>query len=264
MSDRSSIPFLPAGAEALVRIDEGVLSGTGTTMSVGAGPWLRDPVVGVCRAAMGVVLDDVTGYSVALAAPDDRWPVSLGIRLDFHGDPPTAGAPMAAVGEVVGFDAQGAISRGEVRAQDGSTVGLITQRSHLRTVAAKPNSPDVAVSHPDPDLSIRELLRLVDVSAGVVEMRPGTFAANERGDVHGGVQITGAEFAAMSALGASGEYRTTSVDIVYLRPGDASDTLTFRAEVVHRGRSMAMVRVDMISSDGKPCSRATLVIQKSV
>lgn len=257
------MPFLPAGAEALVRIDDGVLSATGTTMSVGAGPWLHDPVVGVCRAAMGIVLDDVTGYSVALAAPDDKWPVSIGIRLDFQRDPQLEGAPMAATGEVVGFDAQGAISRGELRTPDGGVVALITQRSHLRTVATKPTAPEVAVSHPAPDSSIRELLRLVDVDSGVVEMRPGLYAANERGDVHGGVQIAGAEFAAMSALNATGGFRTTSADTVYLRPGVASDTNTFRADIVHQGRSMAMVRVDMLSSAGKPCSRTTLVIQKS-
>lgn len=263
MSEQSPIPFMPAGAEALVRIEEGVLSATGSTMTVGAGRWLHDPVAGVCRASLGIVLDDVTGYSVALAAPDDKWPVSLGIRLDFQRDPQSAGAPMAAKGEVVGFDAQGALSRGEVYGADGGVVALITHRSHLRTVVAKPTAPVAAVPHPDPDSSIRELLRLVDTSAGVVEMLPGPYAANERGDVHGGVQLAGAEFAAMSALGAAGGHRTTSADAVYLRPGNASETNTFRADIVHQGRSMAMVRVDMLNPAGKPCSRTTLVIQKS-
>ncbi|WP_342749330.1 PaaI family thioesterase [Nocardia nova] len=88
------------------------------------------------------------------------------------------------------------------------------------------------------------------------------FAANGIGDVHGGILLCGAEFAAMSALEADGSLRTTSIDMVFVRPGNANDTTTFRAEVVHRGRSLAVVRVVAVNASGKTCAEATVTVQR--
>ncbi len=93
-------------------------------------------------------------------------------------------------------------------------------------------------------------------------MPPNELAANGMGNVHGGVLMIGSELAAMSALGASGEFRTTSIDIAYVRPGDGLNTVAFGADVLHCGRSGSVIAVTASNSSGKPCSIATVVVQR--
>ncbi|MCX4096705.1 PaaI family thioesterase [Nocardia sp. alder85J] len=254
--------FVGNGAETLVRVRPVGLSAQRAELIVETGPWLRDPAAGVARGALAVALDDVTGYVVAAGCPPRRWPVSLGIRLDLVTDPPVDASELVVTGELIARDARGGTTRGMAADRTGAVVALITQRSHLVPVDGPPSASAVVTDTPPDEVCIRDALRIRELDAGVIEM-PGTaFAANVMGGVHGGILICGAEFAAMSALRADGGLRSTSIDMTFVRPLAASDITTFRAEVTHTGRSLAVVRVTAAGAAGKPSAIATVTVQR--
>ncbi|WP_067650392.1 PaaI family thioesterase [Nocardia harenae] len=252
------------GAEALVRVGPVTVTPTGGQLTVESGPWLRDPVTGCSRGALGVPLDDVTGFLVAAAAPPGRWPVSLGIRLDLLADPPLDGSPLTARGELAGLDERGGTTRGTVTDARGGLLALVVQRSHLVAVDEAPSGATPAPPPPGAGVSLRAALGVRAADPGVLELPPSVYTANGMGNLHGGILICSAEFAAAGALGATGEFRTTSVDITYVRPADARGATTFRPRVLHRGRSLAVVRVTALNSANKPCAIATVVLQERV
>ncbi|SUE28884.1 thioesterase [Nocardia farcinica] len=258
-----STPPLPlGGAEALVRVNPVTFAPQRAQLIVDSGPWLRDDAAGCSRGALGVPLDDVTGYLVALSAPAGKWPVSLGIRIDFLADPLLDGPPMTATGELVGRDERGGTTRGTVTDDRGRVLALVVQRSHLVPVAETPTGTRIPDLVPADDVPLRSALGIRTPAPGVLELPSTVFAANAMGNVHGGILIAGAEFAAMTVLGATGEQRATSIDISYIRPADAAGMTTFRSRVLHQGRSLAVVQVCVVNSSNKPCALATVVVQR--
>ncbi|MET0197086.1 MAG: acyl-CoA thioesterase domain-containing protein [Rhodococcus fascians] len=226
------------------------------------GQWLLDPAAGVLRAPLGVALDDVTGHLVALSSPAGKWPVSLGIRLDFLADPPVDGSPMAVCGELVNRADASGTTRGSVADADGRLLALVTQRSHLVPFAGPFNAAALPKSQIQGELPLRDRLRLSHPnSPSILVMAPTPFSINGMGNTHGGILITASEVAAMDAVDATGSLRTTSIDIVFVRPGDGSVDTSLNAEVLHRGRSVAVVRVVSANAAGKPCSIATVTLQ---
>ncbi|PPJ23732.1 hypothetical protein C5E45_27875 [Nocardia nova] len=254
--------FLISGAEALVRVKPVTLSPERAELAVESGPWLADPIVGFSRGALAVPLDDVTGYVVAAGSRRDRWPVSLGIRLDFLADPPVDGSLLTVTGELLARDEQGGATRGVISDADGTVIGLVTQRSHLVQVDGPPTAPAITFDIPADDVPIREALGIRERARGVVDLPATAWAANGMGSVHGGILICASEFAAMSALDASGDLRSASIDIAFVRPGNAAEVTTFRADVIHRGRSLAVVRVAAENSSGKACAVVTVIVQR--
>ncbi|WP_354561057.1 MULTISPECIES: PaaI family thioesterase [Gordonia] len=240
------------------------LTSRNASLSMPAGPRLVDERSGSVRSALAVPLDDVTGYVVAAGAPAGRWPVSLGIRVDFLCDPPSRGRPMTVNGDLIARDERGGTTRGVVTGPDGTPIAIVVQRSHLVAVPARPTSRLNLPARPPEAVPIRHALGIGESAPGVVTMPPTLFAANGMGNVHGGILLCGAEFAAMSAVDARCEWRVTSIDINYLRPASAEDTTTFAADVVHRGRSTAVVHVMSSLASGKPCATATVTLQMSV
>ena len=228
-----------------------------------AGPKPVDGRAGSLRSVLAVPLDDVTGYVIAAGAPEGLWPVSLGIRVDLLGDLPTRGEAMTITGGLIARDERGGTTRGDVFDADGTRLAIVVQRSHLVSVPARPTSQVQLPPLPADSVFIREALGIVESAPGLVTMPPTPLAANGMGNVHGGILLCGAEFAAMSAVDAQGEWRAGSIDINYLRPASADDTATFAADVVHRGRSTAVVRVIAMCSSGKPCAVATVTLQMS-
>ncbi|WP_243636973.1 hotdog domain-containing protein [Rhodococcus sp. Eu-32] len=231
-------------------------------LTMAAGPWFEDSSAGVVRSLVGVALDDVTGHVVAMGAPEGLWPVSLNIRLDFVSDPPTDGSVMTVVGDLVHRDDSSGTTRGCVRDTQGSVVALVTQRSHLVAFAGPLGADVVTVSRAEGVREFRQLLQFGPPRSGApLIMSPSPFSANGMRNVHGGILIAGSELAAMDALDAAGTLRTTSIDISYVRPGVGTADTVFEAEVIHRGKSAAVVRVISRNASGKPCSFATVTVQ---
>jgi acyl-coenzyme A thioesterase PaaI-like protein len=261
MRGRSST-FVESGAEQLLGIRPVEFSAEHGELTMETGPWLLDAQAGVARGPLGVVLDDVTGHVVAMGAPAGSWPVSLGIRLDFLADPPIDGSTMTAVGDLVHRDDSSGTTRGCVMDDAGRPLALVTQRSHLVPYAERPSVDIVAAEHFSGTARFRDKLRLTrSGSSTSLAMSPSPFSVNGMGNVHGGILIAGSELAAMDALDARGTIRTVSIDIAFVRPGDGTGETMFHPEIVHRGRSVAVVRVIADNAAGKHCSIATVTLK---
>ncbi|MBD0863610.1 PaaI family thioesterase [Gordonia sp. zg691] len=260
MTTTSSL-FHIGGPEVMLRISGHSISAERGQARTEGGPWLADSAAGVNRGALAVALDDVTGYIVDAGSPAGRWPVSLGIRVDFVADPPLDGSPLRVTGELVARDERGAMTTGAVFDPSGRTIATMIQRSHL---VEAPTTPGAHATHEvldAPDGPVRDQLGLVETGPNELTMAPTVLSANGMGSVHGGILVCASELAATSAVGATGDLRTTSVDITYVRPCDAADTTTFTSEICHRGRSLSVVRVVSANSSGKASSIATVVLQ---
>jgi acyl-coenzyme A thioesterase PaaI-like protein len=260
MPTTSSV-FHIGGPEVMLRISGRAVSAERGEARIETGPWLADPAAGVNRAALAVALDDVTGYVVDAGSPDGRWPVSLGIRMDFVADPPLDGTPLTVTGEIVARGERGAMTTGTVSDPSGRPLATVVQRSHLVDAPTVPGAHATAEVLDAPVSPVREQLGLVSTAADVLTMAPTALSANGMGSVHGGILICASELAAMSSVEANGQLRTTSIDITYVRPCNAADTTTFTSETLHRGRSLSVVRVVSANSSGKPSSIATVVLQ---
>lgn len=252
--------FVTAGAEALLGITALDLGPHTGELEMATGPWLRDGDR-VSRAALAVVLDDVTGFVVAAGAGNGRWPVSLGIHLDFLADPPTDGSPLLAHGELLDRDAAGGLTTGRVTNDRGDVLVVATQRSHLVSTD-RPESRGSTVSAAEAyGRSLREIFAVSESDGPggrILELPPSEMTANTRGTVHGGVLICITEMAALWAIDASTEIVTSSIDIAFLRPCDAEEAVSFRPEVVHAGRTLQVVRVAAENMHGKTCAVATV------
>ncbi|UOG23264.1 thioesterase family protein [Gordonia amicalis] len=257
----TSSDFYLGGPEVMLRIRGLSMSAERGEARIETGPWLADPAAGVTRGALAVVCDDVTGYVVDAGSPEGRWPVSLGIRMDFVADPPLDGTVLDVTGELVARDERGAMTTGRVSDPSGRTIATIVQRSHLIDAPTSPGAHATGDVLDAPASPVRDQLGLVPTAPGVLTMPPTFLSANGMGSVHGGILICASELAAMSSVEADGQLRTTSIDITYVRPCNAADTTTFTSETLHRGRSLSVVRVVSANSSGKPSSIATVVLQ---
>ncbi|MGP3706934.1 PaaI family thioesterase [Gordonia paraffinivorans] len=254
--------FYIGGPEVMLRIRGMEITAERGTGRMRTGPWLADPDAGIARGALGVALDDVTGYLVDSGSPDGQWPVSLGIRMDFIADPPLDGSPLDLSGELVARYDGGAMSRGVATDASGATIATMIQRSHLVSAPGTPGDHATPELLSAPESPVREQLGLRTSTPDRLTMDPTPLSANGMGSVHGGILVCSSELAAMTAIEAGGRFRTASVDIVYVRPCIASETTTFTSEIVHRGRSLSVVRVVSSNSPGRASSIATVVLQR--
>ncbi|NMO03950.1 PaaI family thioesterase [Gordonia sp. TBRC 11910] len=254
-----TIQFVAGGADALMRVTPTSLDDQRAVFSIPTGPWLTDPHLGRVRSALGIPLDDVTGYVVAAGVPPGRWPVSLGIKVDFLADAPVDGTSVTLVGELVARTDVGATTRGIAYSETGDMLALVTHRSHLIHVVGRPQTAAFDGPVPDAEAPLRESLAFTTVERGVV-MAPTPWTANVMGNVHGGVLVVGSELAAHSMVGEG--FSTVSIDVSFLRPCDATAPTVFRGDVVHQGRTVAVVHVAAIGHGGRTCAVATVILQR--
>jgi acyl-coenzyme A thioesterase PaaI-like protein len=259
--ESTSTSFVKAGAELAFRVSLPTITADRAAVAVETGPWLRDCASGVSRAALAVALDDVSGSMVAASRPRGRWPVSISMRLDFVSDPPVDRTSVTATGRLIALDHSSGIARGEIVGGDGVPIALVTHRLQFIPLDAAPTSSDRPGLTPDHDIRLRELLDLSTLGPRTLVMPPNPSAANGMGNVHGGVLAYGSECAAMSAINADGRFRTACLDIVYTRPCNARRATTFRSDVIHRGRTLAVVRVIAENDAGKPGAVSTVTLR---
>ena len=259
MTESLTSLIVPGPAEAYFAVQPVSLDAERSESTVVGGEWLRDTVVPVSRGALAVALDDATGYVIAAGAPKGRWPVSLGMRLDFVNDPPADGSVLSVVAELVGRDATGGTTRGEVRDPVGGVIALVTQRSHLVDGGPPHDRPAFdPATIVRPEGTLTEQFGIVDGPPDVLELPPSPAVRNVLGNAHGGILVCVSELAAMRALRSEGDLRTVSIDMAYPRPCPIDVPLTFRSTVVHSGRSMQLVHVVVSGPGGKPGAVATV------
>lgn len=264
----SSAPLLliPCGGpEALFGLSPMRVDDDRASASMASGPWLCADDGRPAAGALGVLLDDVLGQAMAVFRPDDHWPVTTELAVDFCAPLPLDGSRIHAEARVLTTDASGGLARGRAQGENGRTLAVATSRSRFLpgVPAAVTGGQRLATelegrSGPD---SLRELLG--------AEMRPclesdGLVLAhrrelgNPRGVLHGGVVACAAEAAARLAVDAPALV-AASLRVAYLRP--AVGEVAFIPRVRHGGRSLAVVEVVACGDGGKPCALATVTLR---
>ena len=115
-----------------------------------------------------------------------------------------------------------------------------------------------------PPASLAALLRTrVQVTEGgaALDLEVTPDLTNPLGNLHGGITFAASDLAAQAALlAAGGPTQTASIHVAYPRPMPLGVTPRFEARVLHRGRSLGIVRVTATVDGVKPCSIATITM----
>ncbi|MFC9553420.1 PaaI family thioesterase [Rhodococcus sp. NPDC056960] len=266
IEDVTALPFVATGAEALFRVAPVTGDATHGTSTMTTGPWLADELGMPCRGALGVLMDDVTGYPITARARAGQWSVTTELHLDFSRSPALDGSILRAESEVVAVDPDGGLASGRIVDESGRVVAIGSAR--LRFVAAElpPRSVLDDIAPPRVNApSIIELLgahhRRDNASAGL-ELEPSESLRNPLGNVHGGILLCASEIAGHSAVTPQGEFRTTSIAMAYVRPCPGTEPITFAPRVIYRGRTFAVVQVVGRNQSGKTCTTATVTCHR--
>jgi uncharacterized protein (TIGR00369 family) len=160
-----------------------------------------------------------------------------------------------------------ALSHGSAHEADGSVLATAAARTRYT-----PGVPDLAgaatrdASEPRAFIAAQSSLRAAlagdvaaegaDATAGRMRVPPGPALLNAAGHVHGGVIVCLADVLANAvwARPDAPALATASLRFAYLRPGRATGPLDLSARVRHRGRTTAVVDVDVVGGDGRLCA----------
>lgn len=229
--------------------------------SMPTGPWLRGQDGHLSPAGLGVLLDDVLGQAVLIRRTAGLWSVTTELNIDVAAPLPADGQVVGATASPVLLDSAGGLARGEVRDAAGRclAVGTTWARYMLGIPAEVLNPPSL------PDGIVRgeclaDLLEVHIADTGRLGLPARADLGNPQGVVHGGVLLSLTVMSAERLLHDHG-LEVASVRIVYVRP--AAGELTFEPVIVHRGRSLGVLRVDVKNATGTLCTTATITARSA-
>lgn len=225
------------------------------------GHWLRGRDERLSPAGLGVLMDDVLGQAVLLTRPAGLWSVTTELNLDVIAPLPADGPAVTATASPVALDDAGGLARGEVR--DAAGRCLATGTAWARFIAGVPaevSRPPALPADVARGDCLSDLLQVRLSDAGLIDLPARADLGNPAGVVHGGVLMSLAVMSAEQALLGS-QLEIASVRIVYLRP--AVKELQFVPHIVHRGRSLGLVRVDVKNAAGTLCTSATVTARSA-
>jgi uncharacterized protein (TIGR00369 family) len=257
MGARQESPTVPRGRpENLFGVGPVLAESGRARASMPAGPWLRGQDGRLSPAGLGVLLDDVLGQAVLIKRPAGLWLVTTELNIDVVAPLPADGPAVSATASPVLLDAAGGLARGEVRDAAGRCLAVGAAWGRFIT-----GIPDAAFDPPElPDDIARggclsDLLRVRIADTGLLDLPSRADLGNPRGVVHGGVLLCLAVMSAERAL-HDRQLEIASVRVAYLRP--AVHELKFAPVIVHHGRSLGVVRVDVTNAAGALCTSATV------
>ena len=268
-------PYIELGPERLFHLVPVVGDALRAVGSMKTGPWSTDlhsrPAVG----SLGVLVDDVLGFSIAAATPLGKATVTTQIHLDMLRPVPVDGSAVTAEIMSVEFDGSGGFVSGRVSDRSGRVIALATLRGMF--VPAVPDRDSTfelcrqtmtSIADPSRMWSAPDAIesRMVTTEEGVdLQFNVSESLVNVRGSQHGGITLCAAEIAGRGALdrhSGADEFVTVAVDIAYLRPAVMGSALTFRARRIHAGREVGLVRVEGFVDEKKPIAVATVMCQR--
>ena len=274
------------GPERSLGISRSTVVGDDVVASMASGPWLNGPAGAPPGGVLGVLIDDVLGLAIARHREAGQWTVSAEISLDLTGPVPADGSRIEARGRHVHSGRHGGLSVGTVHDASGGLVALC--RQHGRWVTTVPDDPMTpseagtaaggppasgapavpgpAVPGPaapwQPPASLAALLgaRAEPAEGGaMLDLEVTTGLTNPLGNLHGGITFVACDLLAQAALLAEGgPTQTASIHVTYPRPMPLGAKPRFEARVLHRGRSLGIVRVTATVDGMKPCAIAMI------
>jgi uncharacterized protein (TIGR00369 family) len=208
-------------------------------------------------AALGVLVDDVLGYAVNEAL--SSWSVSTEISVDVPLELPANGR-VVCVGRVVHTDSIGALATGEVLTPTGDVVARCTLRGRASGLAPHADVVDQWRERGDVVPPATDLDSLLGPEVVIAPYR-SSVAVSDRfvnllGHLHGGMHLCLLERAATEAVPHLS--RTASIRLQMVRGVPLGSELELVSEVLHQGRTLAVVQVRALDRTGRLCSMATV------
>lgn len=263
----ASVITTPLGRpEALFRVGAAEKEGQLARAQMRTGPWMRGPDGRPCAGSLGVFLDDLLGNALLAGRPEDYWPVSTELSIELTAPLPVDGSVLTGEGWPVSLEPGGGLSQGTVTDRSGTLVATATTRERflpapralLTAAADPPAAPDDAAGPESAVALLGALTRHEDGAVIVTVPGSGDFA-NPMGNTHGGILLCAAELAGSLALRAGGgPLQTSSIRVVYARSVPVTDTITYTAQVLHRGRTLGAAQVTARGASGKTCALALI------
>ncbi len=259
----AAVAYPSAAPERLFHVRDVTGDRATATGTMDTGPWVLDAAGLASAGSLGVLIDDVFGMCILHNRPAGRWGVTTELSLTFCGPVPSDGTPITAEAVVVEFGTDSGVARGSVSARDGSVIAVGTQRVRfvdgpVPDLSEVPPSEGIPAGRPL-EVTISADGTSTDGDRTVLEFLADAEVANPAGNVHGGVLVYLSETAGLAAVKSEvSTLRAASLQIVFVRPAPIGEVLQFQSEVLHHGRTLAVVQVSCLRADGKVCSLATV------
>jgi acyl-coenzyme A thioesterase PaaI-like protein len=228
---------LPVGPEEAFGVGAVTPGADGVHGTMPTGPAFLGPDGRPAAGALGVLVDDVTGYAVIDGLLGGSWSVSTEIWLDLIGPVPATGS-LSARAAIVHATAVSAFTAGSVHDESGACIAVCRQRGR-----AIPEDPadlrPTAYRVPSHSSDVSELigLRVLDADSTALTVTP--HLENPRRMLHGGITMCAAEVTAVRSRMAGGvDLPTTSIHTAYTRGIPAGADIEFRAVTRHAGRTL--------------------------
>ena len=234
------LPIVDAGPEALFRVGRVYVDGDRVRGSMPVGPWLGAADGLTAAGSLGVLVDNVLGYAIIGSRPPDHWSVSTEITLDVVDDLAAATGRLHAEATTVHADGLGGFAVGRVYDEAGTLVASCTQRGRfVHADRATVESPVVLDEIDEAD----DLAGLLELDGHLLAVTPRL--QNPMRNLHGGIAITVSDLVASAALAATDgpPLVTASIHMAFLRPTPGGTEAAYTAQVLHRGRTSALVDV---------------------
>lgn len=251
-----SVPVVFLGPEEAFRLSDLRTDLEHVSADMPTGAWLADRHGTPLAGSLGVLVDNVLGYSLNRDRPPGTWSVSGEISLEIVRplDFADAAGPLHAT--TVGgsyYDDLGGVVAGTVTDARGDAVVICSQRGRWIPMAGgfgteAPPSPDV------PDATcVEDLLGATPVTVdggATLDLRAGPVLSNPLGNLHGGISLCASDLVASAAVGSwATPWLTESLRIQFLRPVPAGSAVEYAAVVRHAGRTRAVVDVAATVAD---------------
>ena len=272
-----TVPFFVLNRFEVLEVGE-----AGATCRTEVVPWLAGMEELGIQAATVALADCALNYAAAYRSSGERYPVSLGLRLDYWRAPPGLGTRLSGVSSIEAAVGDAFLVRGRIDGPDevfatatlrsflvrrgapsGSFGGWDASRAQL---VPAPEGPPAAMTGPlDAVLSLTAArqagMRLIRSGAGIVELtaRPDPALERTEGVVHGGAvpvlgQLGCAAAIALALPDAPAPQRLDT-NTEFLRPTFVGAPITIRARLVHRSRRIVATHAEILNADGKPTAR---------
>jgi acyl-coenzyme A thioesterase PaaI-like protein len=248
-----SVPTVYAtGPETLFGVGRVEHDGSLVRGSMPTGPSLAGPDDRASAGALGVLVDNVLGYSIIDSLDVGTWSVSTEIWLHLLAPLPTDGRRILAGAHTL---QPGSFSTATVTDEHGAQLATCHQRG--RAVADGPFDVEdlPAFDLPTDPVDVSGLLGL-QPEGDVITMEVSPVLENPRRMLHGGISLCASEVAATRSRRLAGaDLPTTSVHIVHSRGIPAGAVVEFHSTTRHAGRSLWITDVVGLV-DGKTCTIA--------
>jgi uncharacterized protein (TIGR00369 family) len=209
----------------------------------------------VSVGALGVLVDEVLGYSLIASTPPGSFQVSTEIWVDVLA-PLRPGAMLHATGRTVQV---GSFATGWLVDDEGRCVAECRERGREIDDVPAPEWAPTSPAAAGREAGTAAVLGLSLADPSTLTVTPEL--ENPRHMLHGGASFAAAELVATWSRQAAGsELTTSSVHCVHSRPAPAGALVELTATTVHAGRSLWVSDVSG-TVDGRPVVLARVTAQ---